>query len=128
MFTAGNIILIVLTVISALFMIYFWKTSEGLKPLRWFLAFMFGVVILSENIKETKELNAVPDRYEKLLSKVESEDNLLLDTVQEVPDWNTEVTEGREKEQKLIHKIFLPTVYDKVDTIDMKIENIKYVK
>ena len=81
-----------------------------------------------DNIKETDRLNSVPDQYEILLAKVESADDMTVDLVREVSDWNTEVKEGRKKEKNLINRLLLPVVYDKVDTIDIRLENAEYVK
>lgn len=126
--TVGNIISMALIIISAVIVFYYYDKTEGYKFAFLILIAICLCLLAYDNFEETGRLNSVPDRYETLLAKVESADDMTVDLVREVSDWNTEVKEGREQEKNLINRLLLPVVYDKVDTIDIRLENAEYVK
>lgn len=126
MFTAGNIIYIIFVITSVAATIHYSRNGEARKCFVCILITVCFCQLCYDNFEETNILKSVPERYETLLAKVENADDMTMNLLQEVSDWNMEVTEGREKEQDLWNRIFLPVVYDKVDIIDITIENAEY--
>lgn len=99
--TTGNIIYIVFVITSVAATVHYNNDYGARKCLACILMTVCFCFLCFDNFKETNRLQSIPDRYETLLAKVEDADDMTMNLVQEVSDWNMEVTEGREKEQDL---------------------------
>ena len=110
---------------------FFWKYDDGIMVTGLLFTIVFGIVvgvmacvIVSENTEASAKVEQYRERYKALEFKVESksyrDDFGLLnkEVIDEIQQWNEDVSYNKSIQRNFWLGIFYPNIYDEFETID----------